>query len=335
MDNSAEQSRIISLYDSVVSYFRVQLVPLIVFAIMVVLGSILSSAFFTKANLWNLTIQVSISMIVSMGMLCVIISGGIDLSVGSLVALAGILIAGLMRSFTFSTAIILTFILVTAAGAVNGFIISKTKVAPFIVTLGMMEFARGCAYWYSNSASISWRGENGAGIMRIIGAGRFFSIPMPTIIWIIVVILMSIVIRQTVFGRIMYAIGGNEEAARLSGINLGIWKAIPYVVMGICCTLSGILLTARLGIGSVLSGEGLEVDCIAATVIGGASLNGGRGTVSGVIIGVFILGIISNLLDLMNVAQYPQMMLKGAIVVCAVLLSSWQISGPGKKSTAK
>lgn len=323
-----------SMGQKLITYLKVQFIPLVVLLIMVILAGILSKTFFSLANLKNLIVQVSLSMIVSMGMLCVILTGGIDLSVGSLVALAGVLVAGLMRTMSLAMSIIITIAVVTAAGGLNGILVSKVKVAPFIVTLGMMEFARGCAYWYSQSSSISWRGLNGADVMRTIGSGTVSGIPVPAIIWVVIAIVMSIVLRSTVFGRVLYCIGGNEEAVRLSGLNLTIWKALPYLILGMCSAIGGIVLTARLGIGSVLSGEGLEVDCIAATVIGGASLSGGKGSVSGVVIGVFILGIISNLLDLMNVAQYPQMMLKGVIVVIAVILSSLKIRAKQVKQTA-
>lgn len=318
--------------NQILSYFRAQLVPVIVLSLMIIIAVFLSTAFFTAANLKNLIVQVSLNMIVSMGMLCVIVTGGIELSVGSQVALSGILIAGLMRTMPLALAALITIVAVTLAGAVNGFIVSKAKIAPFIVTLGMMAFARGCAYWYSQSASISWRGFNGASTMKYLGSGNFAGIPMPAVTWIVVAILMALMLKYTVLGRILYSLGGNEEAVRLSGINLGVWKAVPYIIAGFLCALGGIVLTARLGVGSVLSGEGLEVDCIAATVIGGASLTGGRGTVLGVIIGVFILGIINNLLDLMNVAQYPQMMLKGTIVVVAVILSTVRVSKKVKSS---
>lgn len=316
---------------TITSYLKKQIVPLSVLGVIIILAGILSSAFFTPANMKNLIVQVSLNMIVCMGMLCVIVSGGIDLSVGSLIALTGVLIAGLMRTMNFAFAILITIAAVTSAGGVNGFIISKTKIAPFIVTLGMMQFARGCAYWYSQSASISWRDLNGAEIMSVIGSGDIGGIPMPAVIWGIIALVMACVLNYTVFGRILYCLGGNEEAVRLSGLNLGKWKALPYIMVGFFCAIGGIVLTARLGIGSVLSGQGLEVDCIAATVIGGASLNGGRGTVLGVVIGVFILGIINNLLDLMNVAQYPQMMLKGTIVVLAVIMSSWRMKKKAKQ----
>jgi len=136
------------------------------------------------------------------------------------------------------------------------------------------------------------------------------------------VLLTAFIIKKTTAGRILYAMGGNEEAVTVSGINVRSWKIFPYVFSGLCCAVSGILLMARLGLGSPQSGTGLETDCIAAVVIGGTSFAGGKGTISGVVIGVFILGIINNILDLLNVSAYPQLMLKGAIIVLAVILST-------------
>ncbi len=270
----------------------------------------------------NLLIQQAAVMVVSLGMFACILSGGIDLSVGSQLAVASVFVASLLNSTNFLLAVLGTIAMCVLIGLVNGAIISTLRIAPFIVTLGMMEFARGIAYWYTNSSPISWKNAADAPIMAYIGKGKVGFLPVLTIIMIVMIVLTAFIMKNTVFGRIVYAIGGNEEAVKLSGINTVAWKMFPYIFSGFCCAIGGILFTARLGLGAPTNGEDLANDCIAAVVIGGTSFTGGKGNISGVIIGVFILGIINNLLDLMNVSSYPQMMLKGAIIVLAVVFST-------------
>lgn len=304
------------------AYFKMQAIPIGVLIAMIVIASILSDVFFTKINLQNLLIQQATNMVVSLGMFACILSGGIDLSVGSQLAVASVFMADLMNKTNLGVAIIVTILICILIGFVNGTIIAKLRIAPFIVTLGMMEFARGIAYWYTGSSPVSWRNAPSAATMNIIGKGKVGVIPVLTIIMVVMLIISWIIMNKTIIGRIVYAIGGNEEAVNLSGINVTNWKIFPYVFSGICCAIGGILLTARLGLGAPTNGEELSNDCIAAVVIGGTSFSGGKGNIGGVVIGVFILGIINNLLDLMNVSSYPQMMLKGAIIVVAVIFST-------------
>lgn len=304
------------------NYFKTQAIPISVLVLMIIIASILSDAFFTAINMQNLLIQQASNMVVSLGMFACILSGGIDLSVGSNLAVASVFMASLMNKTNFATALLVTLIFCMALGAVNGVIISRLRIAPFIVTLGMTEFARGIAYWYTGSSPVSWRTAEEQAAMTFIGKGRIAGIPVLTVIMIFMILITLFIMRKTVVGRITYAIGGNEQAVRLSGINTLWWKMFPYVFSGFCCAVGGILMTARLGLGAPTNGEDLANDCIAAVVIGGTSFTGGKGNISGVIIGVFILGIINNLLDLMNVSSYPQMMLKGAIIVLAVVFST-------------
>lgn len=303
------------------AYLKEQAVPLIVLLMMIVIAAILSPVFLSVANFRNLLVQIAVNMIVSMGMFIVILTGGIDLSVGSTVAVAGVLVAGFMETMPVGVAITIAVLVSLVLGLVNGSIVSLLKIAPFIVTLGMMSFARGIAFWYTKSLPISWLPFPNSHALYVIGTGNVFGIPYLALIWIVIVILTAVILKYTVLGRVVYSIGGNETAVRLSGINVKIWKIVPYLISGLTCGIAGVVLAARLGVGTPTGGTGLEMDSIAAVVIGGASFNGGVGTVSGVIIGVFVLGIINNILDLMNVPSYPQMMLKGAIIVAAVVLS--------------
>lgn len=303
-------------------YFKELMVPLIVLFLMIVIASAISPFFLSKANAQNIVVQIALNMIVSMGMFVVILTGGIDLAVGSVVAVAGVFCAGLMRDVPLGVAILGAVLLCTCLGTFVGLIVARLSIAPFIVTLGMMSFARGIAYWYTQSAPIPWSSLPGAWFFLIIGSRNFMGIPLLALIWLAVILVTAFLLRYTIIGRMIYCIGGNEEAVKLSGINVKNWKVFPYAFSGFCCGIGGVLLTARLGVGAPSSGVGLELDSIAAVVIGGASFNGGIGKVSGVVIGVFVLGIINNILDLLNVPAYPQMMLKGAIIVAAVILST-------------
>ncbi|NLG85730.1 MAG: ABC transporter permease [Firmicutes bacterium] len=304
------------------SYLKTQAIPLIVLFLMVIISSFLSPVFLSMANAQNLVVQIALSMVVSMGMFIVILTGGIDLSVGSLVALSGVLAAGFMRTMSVWWALLFTIAICTFLGAFTGLIVAKLKIAPFIVTLGMLSFVSGLSYWYTQSSPISWRTLEGAYVINFIGSSKIFGIPVLAVIWVVMILITAFIMRRTIIGRIMYGIGGNETAVKLSGIDISKWKIFPYAFSGFCCGLGGILLMSRLGVGSPTSGTGLELDCIAAVVIGGTSFSGGIGNVSGVVIGVFILGIINNILDLLNVPSYPQLMLKGAIIVLAVILST-------------
>lgn len=299
-----------------------KMIPYLLLAIVILFASIVSGHFLSSDNINNLVVQVAVNMLVSMGMLLVIQSGGIDLSVGSMVCLAGLLVAGFMENMNLWLAILSVILIGAALGFTNGVIVVKLRIAPFIGTMGMMSIVRGIAFWYSGASPILWRGFPGGDTFFLIGGGRFFGIvPVPAVMWAVVAFITWIVVNRTVMGRIILSIGGNDEASRLSGINVQKWKIIPYIYSGVCCAIAGIMLSSRLGVGSPQVGFGLELDSIAAVVVGGASLFGGIGTVSGTIIGVFILGIISNVLSLMNVDAYPQMILQGVIVIFAVAIS--------------
>ena len=305
-------------------FIKDQAIPIVVLVVMIVVGTLLTPSFLTSLNLQNLFIQQSSSMIASLGMFIVILSGGIDLSIGSILAVSSVFSAAIINS---TNNIFLTFVgaigICVLLGLVNGIIVAKFRIAPFIVTLGMMEFARGIAYWFTNSSPISWKDAEAADAFSFIGKGRILGfIPTLSVIMIIFTIMVYLLMAKTFAGRIIYGIGGNEEAVKISGIDVMRWKILPYVLSAFCAAVAGILLTARLGVGAPTNGEDLANDCIAAVVIGGTSFTGGKGTISGVIIGVFILGIINNLLDLLNVSSYPQMMLKGAIIVVAVIFST-------------
>ncbi|MCP9747450.1 ABC transporter permease [Lacihabitans sp. CS3-21] len=280
-----------------------------------------SSQFLTVSN-WTIIItQVSINALLAFGVTFVIITGGIDLSVGSIVAVAGV-VAALLASQPDLPLIVSIFGGLLAGlvfGLLNGLIITKSKIAPFIVTLGIMTIGRGLALILSKGRPIS----NLSDSFNFIGGGDIFGIPFPIIILVIVFIISYLLLKNTVFGRYVYAIGGNEQAAWASGINVNKIKMAVYALCGTLAGLAGILLTSRITTGQPNAGAGFELDAIAAAIIGGTSTSGGTGTIAGTLIGALLIGVINNGLDLLNVSSYYQQVIMGAIIIGAVLLDSW------------
>lgn len=291
---------------------------LLVFLGMVIISAWLSPAFLTASNLFNLLRQSSFLIIISIGMLYVILTGGIDLSVGSLLALASVLVAGTQQHLPLATSLLVVTAVGLACGLFNSFLIVKGKVAPFVATLAMMSIARGAAYTYSKGNAIFTTSDAFSGA----GQGYVGPVPVPVLIALGVAVLADFVLRRTVFGRTVTAIGSNAEAVRLAGLPEGRYRGAAYVISAMLCFLSGILLTSRLNVGSPMSGQGLELDAIAAVVIGGASLAGGQGNVLNTVIGALTLGLISNILNILGVAAYPQQIIKGLIILIAVIAGS-------------
>jgi ribose/xylose/arabinose/galactoside ABC-type transport system permease subunit len=293
------------------------------FIVTCVIISLATPQFLSVPN-WTIIItQVSINALLAFGITFVIITGGIDLSVGSIVAVTGVVAASLAQNGDYPLIIVITGGLVAglAFGLFNGFLVTKSKIAPFIVTLGTMTIGRGLALILSNGRPVSNLTEN----FNAIGSGKFLGLPIPIIILILVFVICSIVLRKTIFGRYIYAIGGNEQAAWASGINVSKIKLAAYAICGALSGLAGILLAARISTGQPNSGMGFELDAIAAVVIGGTSTTGGRGTMIGTLIGVLLIGVINNGLDLMNVTSYYQQVIMGLIIIGAVLMDSWSL----------
>ncbi len=285
-----------------------------------VILSFISSNFLTVTNLLNVVRQIAVNGILAIGMTIVCLTGGIDLSVGSIVAFSGIIAAGLLRDT--SCPIIVIVLAAIAVGAVcglyNGYFVAYWNAAPFVVTLSMMTIARGMTYVYSDGRPIS----NLRTEFLTIGKGSIAGIPIPTLILAVVFILGSIMLTKLKFGRYVYAVGGNENAAMVSGINVKRIKMMVYVLSGIACGIAAIILTARVSAGLPQAGESYELDAIAATVIGGTSLSGGRGRLWGTIVGAVLLGIVNNGLDLLNVSSFYQQIVKGLIILGAILIDS-------------
>jgi ribose transport system permease protein len=288
----------------------------IIFAILVIISTLISDAFLTRNNLINVLKQISVNGIISMGMLLVIMIGGIDLSVGSVLALTGALVAGLQMKLPLYQAVLLAMFLGILPGLINGFFITKTKMAPFIMTLAMMTIARGMGFIYSNGTPIQVSNES----FTVLGSGSLGIFPYPVVIMFVVGIITYFLIKKTIFGRQVVAVGNNEEAARLAGIPVNKVKLATYTICAFLSALAGIVLTSRLYIAEPMAGSGFELDAIAACVIGGASMSGGGiGSVPGTIIGAITLGLINNIMNLLNIQSYPQQVLKGLIIIAAIV----------------
>lgn len=285
--------------------------------VLVIILWILTPYFLTVSNLLNIAQQTAINAIIAVGMTFVIITAGIDLSVGSILAFSGIVLASVLHiNLPAPIAIIIGFAVGLCCGLVNGLLITFGRLPPFISTLGMMSVARGAALMYSNGRPISGFSPS----FRFLATGEVFHIPMPVIIMIFVYIIAHFVLTKTKLGRYTYAIGGNEEAALLSGVNVKFNKAVVYGICGMLSGLAAVILTARLNSAQPIAGIMYELDAIAATVIGGTSLMGGEGTIIGTLIGAFIMGVLRNGLNLLGVSSFIQQIVIGSVIIIAVLV---------------
>jgi ribose transport system permease protein len=301
---------------------------LIALLILCVLMSFLSDKFLTVANFWNVLRQISVNLVIAVGMTLVILTAGIDLSVGSVLALCGVVAASSLKTgieipsqnlhigFTLLGGILAGLLVGTSIGFFNGYTITRFNVPPFVVTLAMLTIARGFTEIWTNGYPIHNLGKS----FEQIGTGWFVGIPIPVWISIIVVLIAVFVTNKTPFGRYVYAIGGNEDAARLSGINISKVKTIVYSIAGGLAGLGGLLITARLDSAQPNAGIGFELDAIAAVVIGGTSLSGGRGTIWGTVLGAIIIGVLNNGLVLLDVSPFWQKVVKGLVILLAVLI---------------
>ncbi|GAA2070013.1 ABC transporter permease [Actinomadura alba] len=280
----------------------------------VVISGLTNDAFLTEGNLTNLLRQMVTTGLLSLGMLMVILTGGIDLSVGSVVALTGIVSAGLVEGLPVPLAIAAAVVLGAACGAINGVLVARFALAPFVVTLAAMTTFRGLTYVYSRTPISPTTPD-----FLTLGAENIGPVPMAAIITVVMFALGWVLINRTSAGRSLLGIGGNREAIRLAGVKVQRHLVLAYMLCGLCAGLAGVILASRVGIAQPSVGQGFELDAIAACVIGGAALSGGKGTVGGTLGGVVLLGLIDNLLSLYDVQSYWQQVLKGVIIAVAIL----------------
>jgi ribose transport system permease protein len=291
------------------------LLILLVIGLVFTLGS---DRFLTPSNLMNIALQTSIIAIIAIGMTFVILTAGIDLSVGSVVALCGALAAGLAVKQELGTYVGIGLALAAGAavGLVSGLLIVKGKMPPFVATLSTLAIARGLTLVYTQGRPIAGIDER----FIALGSGETFGIANPVIIMVIIFVIAFVVLRSTRFGNYVYATGGNEEVSRLAGVRTSNVKLSVYVISGVLAAVGGILLVGRLWSAQPNAAVGLELDAIAAPVLGGVSLFGGVGSVAGAVVGAFILGILSNGLNLMGVPSFWQQVIKGVVLILAVML---------------
>lgn len=294
----------------------------IIFLALVLVLALTTPRFIRIGNIYNVMRQSSVNALLALGMTFVILSGGIDLSVGSVLAFGGVLAASMVSQafggFVLPAYVGLGLALLGGAvlGAVNGYFVAKWRVPAFVVTLGMLSIARGLTLIYTDGRPIPRVSEQ----FQFFGQGYIFGAPMPVIITLGMFLFAALILYRTPYGRYIYAVGGNEMSARVSGVNTRLIKFSVYVISGMTAALGGVLLTARTTAGLPQAGVAYELNAIAAVVIGGTRLSGGQGTLFGTLIGALIIGVINNALNLLGVSAYYQQLIQGAIIVLAVLL---------------
>ncbi len=316
-------------HETLMAFLRKYLIVFI-FLGMCVLLAIFSpnNSFLKPQNLINVVRQISVIGLLAVGVMLCIIALGIDLSLGSVLGFSAVVTASLVQQIGWKEALYPgftapAFVAVLAgltigglAGVVNGSLIAAFQIPPFIATLGMMTIARGLAYIYSNGRPVSTLNDD----FLFIGGGDILGVPVPIIVFGIVIVLSHIMLNFTRFGRHVYAIGGNETAARVSGVNLGRTKVLIYTFSGLMAGLGGAVLTARVQSATPALGMGYELDAIASAIIGGTSFAGGIGTVWGTVVGALIIGVMNNGLDLLNVSPFYQQVVKGLIIIVAIII---------------
>lgn len=287
--------------------------------ILMVFVSILNPTFLQANNLMNLMRQLIINGFIALGMTFVILTGGIDLSVGSTLALTSAIFAGLLQNgMNTGLAILVAVGLGLILGLINGILITKGKLAPFIVTLATMTIFRGLTLVYTDGRPIAGPKDNFA--FKFLGKGQFFGIPFQVILFILAFLCLWIILNKTSLGRKIYAVGGNEKASYISGINIDKVKIWVYVISSLMAVLSGLVLTSRLNSAQPTAGAAYEMDAIAAVVLGGTSMTGGSGSLTGTLIGILILGVLNNGLNLLGVSSFYQQIVKGIVILIAVLI---------------
>jgi|SRR5699024_6201546 len=293
--------------------------PFLALIVLIILVTFMNPNFITPANLFNLLRQVSTNALIAFGMTFVIITGGIDLSVGSILALTSAIMAGLIAGGTDPVlAMFLSLILGTALGGINGLLITKGKMAPFIASLATMTIYRGLTLVYTDGNPITGIGDSF--IFKYIGRGYLFGIPFPAILMVVSFVILYVVLHKMTFGRKTFAIGGNEKASYIAGIKNDRIKIGVYAISGLMASLAGIIITSRLNSAQPTAGTAYEMDAIASVVLGGTSLSGGRGGIMGTLIGALIIGTLNNGMNLLGVSSFYQQVVKGIVIIIAVLL---------------
>lgn len=316
-----KKSFIVMLKDSLLQWVKDNLgiiIALLVLCLILSINPITKHSFLTLKNVFNVLRQISSNLFLACGMTMVIILGGIDLSVGSVIALSGCIAAGAVSRYQLPlvVAIILGVLVGLIVGMCNGLVISKTTIPAFIVTLATMNIAKGIAYVYTGGSPVRVVTKE----WQFLGAGYMGIVPTPVILLIFVLIITALIMNHSKMGRYIYAVGGNAQAARFSGIDVVKVKFFVHAYSGLMAGLAGVVLASRMYSGQPTAGEGAEMDAIAAVVVGGTSMSGGFGKIGGTIIGGLIIGVLNNGLNLLNVNSFWQYVVKGAVILLAVFI---------------
>lgn len=319
--NKNKKSSAVLLRSSIVQWLKDNMgIIIALFALCLILSinPITRNSFLTLKNVFNVLRQISSNLFLACGMTMVIILGGIDLSVGSIIALSGCIAAGAVARYNMPlpVAILLGILVGLFVGVCNGLVISKTTIPAFIVTLATMNIAKGFAYVYTGGSPVRVVTKE----WQFLGAGYIGAVPTPVVLLIIVLIVTGLIMNKTKMGRHIYAVGGNAQAAKFSGIKVARVKFFVHAYSGLMAGMAGIVLASRMYSGQPTAGDGAEMDAIAAVVVGGTSMSGGSGKIGGTIIGGLIIGVLNNGLNLLNVNSFWQYVVKGAVILLAVFI---------------
>ena len=307
-------------------------VPFMILLFLLILFSFTAQNFMTFGNIRTLLRQVSFSGISAVGLMFVMISGGIDLSIGSQIVFTNVLLAIMMVDWKLSPATAIPLILVvgTGLGAVNGFLCIKLKIHPLIITLGTSAIFKGFGYIINQSRNIMGFPDS----FRWFGQGYVWGVPVPIIVMVVVALIGSFILTKTYFGRNIFALGGNEEAARLAGVNIDRMKVYLFMICGFISSITAVLLLSRVFTGQTITGQGTEFDCLTAALLGGVSFKGGEGSIFGLMTGIIIIGVLNNAMQLASFPDFSQTVVKGTVLLIAVAFDVYQKNRKAKETVA-
>ena len=308
-------------------------VPFLILIFLLILFTFIAPNFMTVGNLRTMIRQISFAGISAVGLMFVMISGGIDLSIGSQIVFSNVLLAIMMVDWKLPPAVAIPLILLvgTGLGAINGFLCIKLNIHPLIITLGTSAIFKGMGYIINQSRNIMGFPDS----FRWFGQGFVWGIPVPVIVMIIVALIGSFILTKTYFGRQIFALGGNEEAARLAGVNITRMKVILFMICGFISSITTVLLLSRVFAGQTITGQGLEFDCLTAALLGGVSFKGGEGNVFGLMVGMLIIGVLNNAMQLATFPDFSQQVVKGSVLLIAVAFDVYQKNRRAKETVAR
>ncbi len=308
-------------------------VPFLILILLVFLFSFIAPNFMTIGNLRTLIRQISFAGISAVGLMFVMISGGIDLSIGSQIVFNNVLLAIMMVDWKLDPAVAIPLILLvgTGLGAINGFLCIKLNIHPLIITLGTAAIFKGMGYIINQSRNIMGFPDS----FRWFGQGYVWGIPVPVIVMIVVAMIGAFILTKTYFGRQIFALGGNEEAARLAGVNIKRMKVLLFMICGFVSSITTVLLLSRVFAGQTITGQGLEFDCLTAALLGGVSFKGGEGSIFGLMVGMLIIGVLNNAMQLATFPDFSQTVVKGAVLLIAVAFDVYQKNRKARETVAQ